>query len=184
MNLRLCVAVFALCALISGCRRVNAPVPAQQEVVLLCSVDEVYAKPIIRALEQKTGLRVRALFDVEAAKTAGLASRIRAERGRPRSDVFWSSATLQTTLLAREGLLEAYSPPAARDIPARFRDARGSWTATGARLRVIVYHKSVTQPPQSPPGFAVATFQRQSRDFQSAVRHWLRLGFGTGYALE
>jgi iron(III) transport system substrate-binding protein len=118
--------------------------------VLYCSVDEVYAKPIIRDLEKRTGLRIDALYDTEATKTAGLATRIRAERRRPQGDVFWSSALLQTLLLKREGLLQAYQSPSAKDIPAAFKDKDGMWTGLGVRARVIVFHETTWgRPPNT-----------------------------------
>jgi len=111
----------------------------QNRVVLYCSVDDVYARPIVAELEKKTGLKIDVLYDVEAAKTAGLANRIRAEKTRPRGDVFWSSALLQTLLLKREGLLQNYSSPKAKDIPAAFKDKDGAWTGMGVRARVVMF---------------------------------------------
>ena len=122
---------------------------ASRRVVLLCSVDDVYARPILREVEARTGVTIDAVFDVEAAKTAGLANRIRAEAARPRSDIFWSSALLQTLLLQRENLLQPYASPSARDIPASLRDARGFWAAVGTRRRVIVHHAELKNPPSS-----------------------------------
>lgn len=128
------------CLMLSGCRSTppNSGA-AQNRVVLYCSVDDVYARPIIAELEKKTGLKIEALYDVEAAKTAGLANRIRAEKSRPRGDVFWSSALLQTLLLKREGLLQEYSSPSAKDIPAAFKDKKGAWTGMGVRDRVVMF---------------------------------------------
>jgi iron(III) transport system substrate-binding protein len=102
-------------------------------------VDDVYAKPIVADLEKRTGLQIDALYDVESAKTAGLANRIRAEKARPRADVFWSSALLQTLLLQREGLLQKYSSPNAKDIPTAFKDKDGFWTGVGLRARVLMF---------------------------------------------
>src|SRR5688500_19467553 len=93
--------------LLTGCRQQDSAgsggTTPTNRVTLYCSVDEVYAKPIIHDLEKKTGLDIDVLYDTEATKTAGLANRIRAERNRPQGDVFWSSALLQTLLLQREG---------------------------------------------------------------------------------
>jgi iron(III) transport system substrate-binding protein len=119
-------------------------------VVLYCSVDDVYARPLIAELEKQTGLEIEPLFDTEATKTAGLANRIRAERNRPRADVFWSSALLQTLLMSEEGLLEPYQSPSGNDLPARFRGK--DWTSVGVRARVLV-----TRRPQS---FEVPTVAR------------------------
>ncbi len=134
-----CVFAVSCFLYLAGCN--NEP---QNRVVLYCSVDDVYARPLVAELEQKTGLKIEVLYDVEAAKTAGLANRIRAEKSRPRGDVFWSSALLQTLLLQREELLQEYSPPGAKDIPAAFKDARGAWTGVGMRERVVM---SSAQPP-------------------------------------
>lgn len=126
-SLHLCV--FAV--ILSGCAPKN-----DNRVVLYCSVDEFYAKPLIKKLEAKTGLQIDALFDTEATKTAGLANRIRAESSRPRADVFWSSALLQTLLMSDEKLLQAYDSPQTRDLPARFRGR--DWVGVGTRARVQV----------------------------------------------
>lgn len=94
-------------------------------------------------LEKKTGLDILPLYDVEAAKTAGLANRIRAEKAHPRGDVFWSSALLQTLLLKREGLLQNYLSPNGDDIPEAFKDHDGAWTGVGLRWRVQMYRGPV-----------------------------------------
>jgi len=145
--------VFAsLCVFIGGCRNeatTTAPIKpaASNRVVLYCSVDEVFARPIINDLQVRTGLKIDVLYDTEAAKTAGLASRIRAESSRPQADVFWSSALLQTLLLNREKLLQPYVSPAARDVPASLKDASGAWTAMGIRLHAIGWKKGTKYPP-------------------------------------
>lgn len=146
--------------LVGGC----AP-RAQQTVVLYCSVDEVFSRPLIEKLETRTGLKVETLFDVEAAKTAGLANKLRSESGRPRADIFWSSALLQTQMLAEEGLLAPYTPTGSQDIPAAYRDPANLWTAMGVRPRIMVSHQPVaprplTQVPTGPRGqFAIANPQ-------------------------
>ena len=132
--------LFALCLCVSavnlvGCHKQEI---ASNRVVLYCSVDDVYAKPIIKDLEKRTGLQIDALYDTEAAKTAGLANKIRAEKNRPQGDVFWSSALLQTLLLHREGLLQPYVSPSAQDIPSAFKAKDGSWSGLGVRPRVVV----------------------------------------------
>lgn len=134
LPLRLCV--FAVW--LFGC----APKP-DNRVVLYCSVDEAYAKPLIKKLEAQTGLQIDALFDTEATKTAGLANRIRAESSRPRADVFWSSALLQTLLMSDEKLLQPYDSPSARDLPARFKGK--DWVGVGARARVVVTSAAQTE---------------------------------------
>src|SRR5205823_2625387 len=121
-----------------------------REVVVYCSLDEPYAQPILTEYARRSGVRVVPLFDTEATKSVGIAQRIRAERGRPRADVFWSSEAVRLIQLKFDGVLAPYVSPAAADIPAQFRDPMGEWTGFAARARVIVYNtQRVKRPPQS-----------------------------------
>jgi iron(III) transport system substrate-binding protein len=118
-------------------------------VVVYCSVDEAYAKPLLNELQARSGLQIDAIYDVEAAKTAGLVSRIRAESARPQADVLWSSALLQTLLLQRSGLLQPYQSPEASDIPNNLKDPGGAWTTVGVRIHAIGTRPGQKQPPRS-----------------------------------
>jgi len=149
----------AVCLLVGGCRKSDAPPPPSNRVVLYCSVDEVFAKLIINDLQKRTGLKIDVLYDTEAAKTAGLASRIRAESSRPQADVFWSSALLQTLLLNREKLLHNYVSPSARDVPASLKDAKGAWTAMGIRLHAFGWRKGTKYPPTGIAGLLEPRFK-------------------------
>jgi len=119
-------------------------------VVVYTSLDRPYAEPVLREFERQSGLRVRDVYDTEATKSLGLATRVASERGRPRADVFWSSEVIRVIGLQEQGLLAAYRSPNAEGIPMRFKDADGFWTGFAARARVIVYNtKFVRQPPRS-----------------------------------
>jgi len=111
------------------------------EVTVYTSVDQPFAEPVFKAFTEKTGIRVRPVFDTEAAKTVGLANRLRAETAAPRADVFWSSEFSHTIKLAREGIFAPYRPKQAEDIPAHFRDAQNLWTGSGQRARVLIINK-------------------------------------------
>ena len=124
----------------SGCKREQA----SEGVVVYCSVDEAFARDVLDRYEQKSGTQVRAVFDSEAGKTTGLVRRIEQEAGRPRADVFWSSEVFNTILLARAGLLETFDPPAASDIPSRYKDPEHRWTALAVRGRVIAFDPART----------------------------------------
>jgi len=115
----------------------DAPPPAT-EVVVYTSVDQSYAEPVLRAFVAETGIRVRPVFDVEAAKTTGLVNRLIAERTRPQADVWWNGEFAQTIALAEQGVLAPYASPAAADIPGGYKDAGGLWTGFGGRARVII----------------------------------------------
>lgn len=141
-----------------GCRASTGPergdASGTGKVRVYCSVDEPFARTVFAEFERRTGIRVEALLDTEAGKTTGLVNRIRAERSRPRADVLWSSEIFSTILLAREGLLAAYVPDTAGDIPARYRDSEARWTAIGLRGRVVVYDSARTRREEVPKRWA------------------------------
>jgi iron(III) transport system substrate-binding protein len=115
----------------------SAPAP----LVLYTSVDEPYVRSIISEFEAKTGIKVVVQTDTEAAKSAGLAARLEAERDKPRADVWWGNEVFHTIRLADAGVLAAYESPAAKDIPPKFKDAGHRWAGTGLRARMIAMHK-------------------------------------------
>lgn len=121
--------------LVAGCR------PSSDRVVVYISVDDVFARPILAAFEQETGIGVDAVYDAEATKTTGLYQRLLAERTRPRADVFWNSEPCRTALLEAAGLLAPTTAPALADLPPQARSLTGCWTGFAARARVLIYHR-------------------------------------------
>lgn len=114
----------------------------EPEVIIYTSVDQPFAEPVFKAFTEKTGIKVRPVFDTEAAKTVGLANRLRAESAAPRADLFWSSEFSHTIRLAAEGIFAPYRPAQAEDIPAYFRDTQNLWTGSGQRARVLIINKN------------------------------------------
>jgi len=98
------------------------------QVVVYTSLDQIFSEPVLRDFERLTGIKVRAVYDVEAAKTTGLVNRLIAEKKRPKCDVFWNSEIGRTIVLKRKGVLTPYCSPSALDIPPIFKDKEGSWT--------------------------------------------------------
>jgi iron(III) transport system substrate-binding protein len=128
------------------------PAGSTREVIIYTSVDQVYSEPVLRAFEGKTGIRVRAVYDVEAAKTTGLVNRLLAEKGNPRADVFWNGEIARTLVLKDAGILAPYRSPAAAGIPELYRDPESHWTGFGGRCRVILVNTrflSASQYPRS-----------------------------------
>jgi iron(III) transport system substrate-binding protein len=119
-------------------------------VVVYTSLDQPFSEPILRDFEAATGIKARAVYDVEAAKTTGLVNRLAAERSRPQADVFWSSEYAQTLRLKEDGLLEAYDSPSAKGIPEEYRDAERYWTGFAVRARVIVVNTDLVPPERFP----------------------------------
>ena len=129
------IAVFSLFFLLTSCDK--GTTVKKQEITLYTAVDEPVARPIIAEFEKSTGIHVNLVLDSEATKTAGLADRLEAERDNPQADVFWCNEPFHTVYLAEAGVLAAYESPAAKDIPATYKDNQHRWAGTALRLRVI-----------------------------------------------
>jgi iron(III) transport system substrate-binding protein len=76
------------------------------EVIVYTSQDQVYAEEVFALFKKETGIQVRAVFDSEAVKTAGLANRLIAESRRPKADVFWNNEEFHTRRLVQKGVLQ------------------------------------------------------------------------------
>ncbi len=107
---------------------------AVRSVTVYCAQDQVYAEPLFRDFEKRTGIKVRAVFDSEAVKTVGLANRLLAERRHPVCDVFWGNEEMRTRQLAAKGV---------------FRETNG-WVAFGARTRRIVINTNLLSASAAP----------------------------------
>ncbi|HYU15061.1 MAG TPA: extracellular solute-binding protein [Candidatus Acidoferrum sp.] len=128
----------ALAGAAPGCRG-SATKP---EVVVYTSVDQVFSEPVFRAIEERTGIAVRAVYDTEETKSTGVLNRLIAEAGRPQADVFWSGDPVRPFVLMKRGLVDLYVSPAAAAIPEPFKAADGSWTGLAARARVLLVNRT------------------------------------------
>jgi iron(III) transport system substrate-binding protein len=117
-------------------------------VTVYTSVDDEVAVPLLARFEKETGIKVDAVTDTEATKTIGLASRLIEEGrpgGTPRADIFWNNEPVWTVRAAESGALEKYDSPAAKDVPAEFRDPKGFWTANGFRARLYIANSGLVK---------------------------------------
>jgi iron(III) transport system substrate-binding protein len=128
----------------------NHSTGAANEVTVYVSTDRVFSEPILKAYEQKTGVKVKAVYDTEETKSTGLANKLLAEKNNPQADVFWSNEPVRTLVLKSRGVLAPYQSPNAEGIPATFKDAGGYWTGFSARIRVIVYNTNLIKPEDAP----------------------------------
>jgi iron(III) transport system substrate-binding protein len=122
------------------------------EVVAYTSVDQVFAEPVFRDFERRTGIRVRAVYDTEEAKSTGVLARLLAEGDHPQADVFWSGDPVRPFALAKRRLLARYVPKGADAIPAGFRAADGTWTGVAARARVLLVNRRLVPEADTPRG--------------------------------
>ncbi|MCK4658805.1 MAG: extracellular solute-binding protein [Phycisphaerae bacterium] len=137
-----------VCSCPSGCRRQEEP--ATRQVVVYTALDRSFSEPILAKFERRTGIKPRVVYDTESTKTVGLVNRIRAERKRPRCDVFWNNEILNTLLLSKEGLLRPARPPNASGYPKRFKSADGMWHGFAARARVLIVNTDRVKEDETP----------------------------------
>lgn len=133
-------------ALVVAAVAAASPSAGAGEVVLYCSMDEPFARPVIEAFEQRSGTTVRVIYPDAAGDSGALGARIRAEKGAPRADVLWDGAALEAILLAGEGLLGAHTSGESSSRPLAARDPDGRWHAFAGRARVFVYNSKF--PPE------------------------------------
>lgn len=149
-----CVAAVFSAMWACGCERRD---PART-VVLYSSVDEPILRPVVRAFEDRTGLRVVVAGDTEATKTTGLALRLRGERNAPRADVWWSSEAMWTQRLADEGVLgrvparlfEELASEESRAWPSELRGGDDRWIGFALRARVLCYNRELVAEADVP----------------------------------
>jgi iron(III) transport system substrate-binding protein len=119
-------------------------------VTVYVSTDRVFSEPVLKAFEQRSGVRVNAVYDTEETKSTGLANRLLAEKNRAQADVFWSNEPVRTIVLKQRGVLAPYQSPSARDIPEIFKDPEGYWSGFSARVRVIAYNTQLVPAADAP----------------------------------
>lgn len=124
--------------------------PSRREVVVYAALDREFSEPVLNEFQQRTGLAVRAQYDVESTKTVGLVRRIIQEQHRPVCDVFWNNEILHTLRLERLGLLAAYQAPNAGDFRASYRSPTGHWHGLAARARVLLVNTQLVPAGELP----------------------------------
>lgn len=107
------------------------------KVVVYTSQDQIYADKILHQFAHKNNVEVLPLFDTESIKTTGLANRLRFEKSNPQCDLFWSNESMQTRLLAKEGVFE---PSSVREF--------------GYRTRRIVINSTLVSTEDAPKTYA------------------------------
>jgi iron(III) transport system substrate-binding protein len=122
----------------------------QQEVVVYTSVDQVFSEPILNDFEKAFGIKVKAVYDVEASKTVGLVNRLIEEKENPKCDVFWNNEIVRTIVLKKKGVLTPYTSPSAEDISPQFRDKDNYWIGFAARARVLIYNTDLLEEVDVP----------------------------------
>src|SRR6266852_2351569 len=88
-----CTLLLAACA---GQRSTPKSDSGGSAVTIYVSTDRVFSEPILKAYEQKSGVKVNAIYDTEETKSTSLANRLLAEKNNPQADVFCSNEPVRT----------------------------------------------------------------------------------------
>jgi iron(III) transport system substrate-binding protein len=176
------IASVVTCAIVTGCgssqpQSTSNGQAGERTVVVYSSADKEFAELVFRAYEQKTGVKVLPLYDTEETKTAGLTSRLVAEKDHPRADVFWSSDTSRAVALVEQGVADAYTPRESAGIDARYRGATGEWTGFGARIRVLLYNTDRVPVSEAPRSILDLAKPRWKGRFAFANPHFGTMSF-------
>ncbi|MBI1884092.1 MAG: extracellular solute-binding protein [Chlamydiae bacterium] len=108
------------------------------EVVVYVSEDQVFSEPILKDFEKATGIKVKAVYDTEEAKSTGVMNRLIAEKNNPQADVYWANEPIRAVVLKQKGISAPYLSLSADGIPENFKDREGYWTGFSARARVFI----------------------------------------------
>ncbi len=149
-----CAVAAAVMLYVSGCSSKD-----RNAVVVYVSEDQVFSEPVLRDFEKETGIRVKAVYDTEEAKSAGVMNRLLAEKDNPQADVYWAYEPIRAALLSQQGIAAAYQSPSALGIPAHFKNPQGYWTGFSARARVLIVNKSAPDKPTSILAYADPAFK-------------------------
>ncbi len=125
------------------------PSSAKRVVVVYVSHDQVFSEPILEAFERDAGIAVRAVYDTEETRSAGVMNRLIAESSNPQADVYWANEPIRAEVLRQRGIAAPYLSPNAAGIPEQVRDPRGYWTGFAARARVLVVRRGTAPRPTS-----------------------------------
>jgi iron(III) transport system substrate-binding protein len=127
---------------VAGCSKPEA------RVVVYCAQDQEFAEGVFADFTKDTQVAVAPKFDTEANKSVSLAAELEQEAGRPRCDVHWNNEILGTIRLARRGVYEPYSSPAASPYPGWTKGE--SWQAFAGRARVLIVNTNLVPEADRP----------------------------------
>ena len=91
-----------------------APLPAaaQGELVLYCTVQEEWCRPMVAAFEKATGIKV----SMTRKSSGEFYAQLKAEASNPRGDIWWGGTGDPHLQAAEEGLTESYKSPKMNEL--------------------------------------------------------------------
>ena len=106
-----------------------------RELVVYSGRSKGLVHPIIKQFEKETGITVK----VRYGNTAQLAVALLEEGEKSPADLFWAQDAGALGAVSKHGLFQTLPESVLSKVPAKFRNADGTWTATSGRARVLAY---------------------------------------------
>jgi iron(III) transport system substrate-binding protein len=131
-------------------------------VVVYVSHDQVFSEPILKDFERDTRIAVRAIYDTEETKSAGLMNRLLAEKNNPQADVYWANEPIRADVLRQQDVAAPYRSANAEGIAAQFRDPKDYWTGFSARARMLIFDRGRERKPTSIRAYTDPQFRAQA----------------------
>jgi len=155
------IASFICFTMVSCNRKTN-------EVVVYTSVDQVFSEPVLKVFEQKTGIKVKAIFDTEETKSTGVLNRLITEKNNPQCDVFWSGDPMRADVLKQQGISESYKSPASLGVNPVFIDKDFHWIGFSSRARILLVNTDLMKLEDIPQSILDLTNEKYKGKFAIA----------------
>lgn len=121
--------------------------PSDADLIVFSSHPEELAKTILDEFRERTGLRVRVVYD----GTGAILSRLGAGQ-TGQADVLWGGGA--ESLVANIHLFQPYISPERSYIPENLKDEAGYWTGFTVLPMVIIYNARLISIDDAPKGWA------------------------------
>lgn len=159
-HFKLLLAIFAailIVAAIAGCSQKQeksavtdekeaADEKETKELVIYSGRKEPLIKPVIKAFEEETGIKVT----LHSGGASELANQILEEASKPRADVIIANDAGTLEFLRLEGALQKNDSENIDKVDKNFRAEDGSWIGVSARSRVIMYNTDLVKAEDAP----------------------------------
>ena len=119
---------------------------AEGPLILYSGRKQKLMRPVVRAFEKKTGIKVI----MRTGNASALVNQLMEERSAPRADAFVTLYAPILNRLSEAKVLAPYRSGATDKVPATFRAKDHTWTGVTTRLRVIMYNTKLLKRDEAP----------------------------------
>ncbi len=123
---------------------------AEGPIVLYSGRKQKLMRPVVRAFEKETGIKVI----MRTGNATALVNQLMEERSAPRADAFVTLYAPILNRLSEAKVLAPYRSSATDKIPSMFRAKDRTWTGVTTRLRVIMFNTKLLTWAEAPKTIA------------------------------